>query len=60
MALANMNRSNVIHCMPFSLNCFQGCCMCTSETGSIFGHNGYDFLSGWICLSGCKLTHMTN
>jgi len=21
-ALANMNRSNVIHCMPFSWNCF--------------------------------------
>jgi len=20
--MANMNRSNVIHCMPFSLNCF--------------------------------------
>jgi len=22
VALVNMNRSNVIHCMPFSLNCF--------------------------------------
>jgi len=22
MALENMNRSNVIHCMPFSWNCF--------------------------------------
>jgi len=31
-ALANMNRSNVIHCMPFSLNC----CVCTSKTWFYF------------------------
>jgi len=36
MALANMNRSNVIHCMPFSLNCFQRCCMFTSKTWFYF------------------------
>jgi len=32
VALAIVNRSNFINCMPFLWNCFLRCCMCTSKT----------------------------
>jgi len=38
VALANMNRSNVIHCLPFVMELFLEvrCCMCTPKTWFYF------------------------
>jgi len=51
VALAIMNRSKVINCMPF-FNVFRGVACVHQKRASIFGHNSYNHLLDNLVLSG--------
>jgi len=52
VALAIMNRSKVINCMPFYGIVFRGVACVHQKLGSIFGHNSYNYLLDNLILSG--------